>query len=99
MNNYQNFILDELGLEMNVGTIDDYEVSPKMQLEISEDGGYTFGNTILEECGKVGQYFYRVRFLGLGMQRLCVLRLTFSENMDLTLTNASLRVSSLTFPM
>lgn len=99
MSNYQNFILDELGIEMNTGTIKDYTVNPKIQLEISEDGGYTFGNTLLEECGKVGQYFYRVKFLGLGMQRLCVLRITFSEDMDLTLTNASIRVTNLSYSM
>jgi len=99
LSNYQNFILDELSIEMNTGTIDDYKANPKIQLEISEDGGYTFGNTLLEECGKTGQYFYRVKFLGLGMQRLCVLRISFSEDMDLTLTNASLRVSNLNFSM
>ena len=97
LNNYQNFTFDELGVELNTGTIDDYEVNPKVQLEISEDGGNSFGNTILEECGKTGQYFYRVRFLNMGIQRLCVVRLTFSENMDVTLTNASIRVSPLGF--
>jgi len=97
LNNYQNFTFDELGVELNTGTITDYEVNPKVQLEISEDGGNSFGNTILEECGKTGQYFYRVRFLNMGIQRLCVVRLTFSENMDVTLTNASIRVSPLGF--
>ena len=97
LNNYQNFTLDEVGVEMNCGTIDDYDVNPKVQLEVSEDGGYTYGNTILEECGKTGQYFYRVRFLNLGMQRLCVIKLTFSEDMDLTLTNSSIRVTPLSF--
>jgi len=99
LNNYQPFIFDELGVEMNTGSIEDYSVDPKIQLEISEDGGYTFNNTVLEECGKVGQYFYRVKFLGLGMQRLCVVRLTFSEQMDLTLTNASIRVTPLKYSM
>lgn len=99
MNNYQPFIFDELGVEMNTGTIADYSINPKIQLEISEDGGYSFTNTILEECGKVGQYFYRVKFLGLGEQRLCVVRLTFSEPMDLTFTNASVRTTPLTYPM
>jgi len=99
LNNYQPFIFDELGVEMNTGSIDDYSMDPKIQLEISEDGGYTFNNTILEECGKVGQYFYRVKFLGLGMQRLCVIRLTFSEQMDLTLTNSSIRVTPLKYSM
>lgn len=99
MSNYQNFILDEIGIELNTGTINDYGITPKLQLEISEDGGYTFGNTLLEECGKVGQYFYRVRFLGLGMQRLCVVRVTMSEDMDLTLTNASIRTTALSYSM
>lgn len=97
LNNYQNFTFDELGIEMNCGTIKDYTISPKLQLELSEDGGYTFSNTLLEDCGKVGQYFYRVRYLSLGMQRLCVIRITFSEDMDLTLTNASIRVTPLSF--
>lgn len=99
LSNYQNFILDEVGIELNTGTIKDYEANPKIQLEISEDGGNSFTNTLLEECGKTGQYFYRVRFLSLGMQRLCVLRITFSEDMDLTLTNASIRTTNLSYTM
>lgn len=99
MNNYQNFILDEVGIEMNCGAIKDYNINPQIQLEISEDGGNTFTNTILENCGKSGEYFYRVRFLALGMQRLCVLRVTFSEDMDLTLTNASIRTTPLSYTM
>lgn len=97
LNNFQPFTFDELGIEMNCGTIEDYTIDPKIQLDVSEDGGYTFNNTILEQCGKVGQYFYRVRFLNLGMQRLCVVRVTFSEDMDLTLTNSSVRISPLLF--
>lgn len=95
VDNYKAYTLDEISIEMNTGTVVDYDSNPMVQLEISEDGGYTFSNTILEQCGKTGQYFYRVMFANLGMQRVCVFRFTFSENMDILLTDCVIKISPL----
>jgi hypothetical protein len=95
VDNYKAYTLDEISIEMNTGTVVNYDANPMVQLEISEDGGYTFSNTILEQCGKTGQYFYRVMFANLGMQRVCVFRFTFSENMDILLTDCVVKISPL----
>lgn len=87
------FIFDELAVECNVGSFDDYELAPKLLLEVSRDGGNTWGNVRSSSLGKAGQYSRRVRFHGLGLNRLCVLRLTYSHPTALELTTVSQRIT------
>lgn len=88
------FIIEDLTLECNVGCFKDYEGRPRVLLECSKDGGMTFGNIRSSSFGLTGQYGHRVRFLNLGRNRLCVLRVTFSEPMDFVLTNCSIRAGA-----
>lgn len=88
---YRPFVLEDLTLECNVGCFDDYEGRPQVLVEISRDGGMTWGNVRSASFGLVGQYGHRVRFLNMGRNRLCVIRVTFSEPMDFVLTNCSVR--------
>lgn len=85
------FILQEVAVELNVGTWDSYEIKPELTLEISKDGGETFGNKHSVSCGLAGEYSHRVRFHLGGRNRLCVLRLTYSFPTDLVLSAASIR--------
>lgn len=85
------FILQEVAVEMNVGTVDSYEIRPELTLEISKNGGETFGNKHSVSCGLAGEYSHRVRFHLGGRNRLCVLRLTYSFPTDLVLSAASIR--------
>ena len=64
-----------------------------MLLQVSCDGGESFGNVRSCRMGKTGQYRYRVRFHNLGINRLCVLRLTYSHPTSLELTTVSQRIS------
>lgn len=89
----RNFRLQEVAIECNVGTWDDYELSPYAILEVSRDGGNTWGNMRQASMGLSGQYSHRVRFLGLGINRLCVLRLTYSHPTPLELTSCSVRAA------
>lgn len=90
------FILVELGIECNVGCWADYTLQPDLLLEVSRDGGNTFGNVRTAKMGRTGDYSHRVRFLGLGYNRLCVLRLTYSHPTSLELTACSQRISKTT---
>lgn len=85
------FILQELSVELNVGTWESYDIKPELTLEVSKDGGETFGNKHSVSCGLAGEYSHRVRFHLGGRTRLCVLRLTYSYPTDLVLSAASIR--------
>ena len=88
------FIFNELAIECSVGTWDDYGLQPDILLEVSRDGGNTFGNVRSCKLGRTGNYSHRVRFHNLGYNRLCVLRVTYSHPTPLELTNCSQRISS-----
>lgn len=88
------FVFNELAVECNVGTWEDYSLEPKLLLEVSRDGGMTFGNVRSATLGRTGNYSHRVRFLNLGYNRLCVLRVTYSHPTSLELTAVSMRVTA-----
>lgn len=85
------FIMEELALECNVGTNPDYKQRPEVLLEVSKDGGMTFGNVRSTSFGLTGEYSHRVRWHALGITRLAVVRITFSEPMDFVLTDCDVR--------
>ena len=87
------FVIEEIAIECNVGCNDDYKLDPSVLLEISKDGGNTYGNVRTAKFGKVGQYGHRVRFHSLGMVRLAVIRVTFSEPMDFVITSCDIRAA------
>ena len=91
---FRPFIMEDLTLECNVGCFGDYAGRPRVLLEISRDGGMTYGNVRSSSFGLTGQYSHRVRFLNMGRNRLCVVRVTFSEPMDFVLTNCSVRAGA-----
>lgn len=94
VDNNKPFIFNELGIEMNVGTWEDYGEVPRMLLQVSANGGMSFGNVRSCPIGKTGLYGYRVRFHNLGYNRLCVLRVTYSHPTSLELTACSQRITS-----
>ena len=93
VDDYRPFILEELSVECNVGTWgNDYNSSePTVTLEVSDDGGNTFYNYDYVLAGRSGDYSQRVRFLNLGINRLCVVRVTFSNECDFVMTAMALR--------
>lgn len=96
VNEEKPFIFHELAVECNVGTWSDYSIQPEMLLEVSRDGGNTWGHVRRCRMGNVGQYSRRVRFHNLGYNRLCVLKITYSHPTSLELTACSQRVSPTT---
>lgn len=88
------FVIEELALEMNVGTWKDYDLKPEIYLSVSHDGGMTFGNMHGESLGSTGDYSHRVRWFNVGYTRLCVLKITYSHPTDLVLTSCSIRAES-----
>jgi hypothetical protein len=80
----------ELKFFMETGETSHLATEPKVFLEISDDGGRTFGNRIEAGIGKQGEYAGEVRFLGLGGfydgQR--VLRLSMTDNAMFSVVDA-----------
>ena len=89
-----NFVIEELAVECNVGTWDDYGRMPELLLEVSKDGGNTFGQPKHASLGRTGDYSHRVMFRNLGMCRKCVLRITYSHPTEFTLNSCSIRAES-----
>lgn len=88
------FVIEELAVECNVGTAPDYADTPNLLLEVSKDGGMTYGNVRSATMGRTGHYSQRVRWLNLGLNRLGVIRITYSCPTDLVLTVCSIRAES-----
>lgn len=87
------FLIEELALECNVGCGEDYREDPDVLLEVSKDGGMTFGNVRSTKFGRTGMYAHRVRWHSLGITRLAVIRITFSEPMDFVMTDCDIRAA------
>ena len=93
--NFRPFTFEELTVEANVGCqLERMDRQPVMMLEVSKDGGMTFGNVRSAYFGRTGEYSHRIRWSNVGANRLCVIRITFSEPMDLVLTACSVRAEA-----
>lgn len=93
--NYRPFTIFELSLECNAGSMEYYDHEAKALLQISNDGGNTFGNVIESSLGRRGEYWARLRWLNLGMVRQCVLKVMFSEDSDFVISDSSIRYQEL----
>ena len=96
---YKPFILQELTAECNTGAMNEYGRPAKALLQVSKDGGYTYGNVIEASCGRRGEYMVRLKFLNLGINRNCVIRISYSEPTDFVISDSSIRVQPLNYPI
>ena len=91
----RSFLVNALSIEGNFGNCDDRTITPECMLEISRDGGYTYGSTVVRKLPLTGEYKKRVAWNNLGMVRNCVVKFSTNSPIDLTLSNASLTTVSL----
>ena len=97
--NYKPFVIYELSLECNTGSMNEYNKEGKALLEMSNDGGYTYSNVIEASVGLRGQYSVRLKWLNLGMTRQCVLRVSFSEPCNWVISDSNIRFQELNTPV
>lgn len=76
----------------NNGTNSLSSVDPRVTLEISNDGGETWGNAIYASLGKIGKYKTRARWQRLGSSRDRVFRVTVTEPVRVVMLSAMLDV-------
>lgn len=95
MNDYSPFIVNDVQLLWNTGTTTDTDNStgarePVVMLDVSTDGGNTFGSERWATGGKIGQYAHRSVWYGVGLGTLFVLRFTISDRVNVVITGAKI---------
>jgi hypothetical protein len=96
---YKPFAIYQLSLECNAGCIENYNKLSTCLLQVSNDGGYTYGNVIEASLGERGQYSARLNWLNLGRTRQCVLKVMFSEDSDFVISDSTIRFDILNTPI
>ncbi len=81
VNEKKRFPLDQIELLMDVGlgTQTGQGANPQAVLELSDNGGVTYGNQMTASIGRVGEYRKRVYWNRLGIVDDVVARVTFSD--------------------
>lgn len=72
--------------EMGVGLVSGQGSDPQMMLQVSVDGGHTFGTEIWTTMGKIGEYMSRARWTRLGSARDFVFRLAITDPVKRVIT-------------
>lgn len=75
---------------VNNGTNPMWAVEPTVVLEISRDGGQTFGNPIIAKLGRIGRWTTRARWQRLGKGRDLVMRVTITDPVKVQMLSAYL---------
>lgn len=86
--NLNNVIIKELVVDGFVGAtpyLTEDGSDPKILLNISKDGGSTYGNTKEKSIGKQGNYHKLIRWSAQGMGRELVFKFTYSEPVPFTI--------------
>lgn len=89
------FSLQELAVEFEYGTglVMGQGSDPQVMLQISRDGGHTWGAELWRALGKLGEYAKRVFWTRLGRARDYTFRLRISDPVKVVILNAALRIS------
>ena len=78
----------ELEMEYGVGLATGQGETPQIMMQISKDGGHTFGNERWVGFGKVGQYKYRAIWRRCGQSRDFVFKFRITDPVKRVITNA-----------
>lgn len=81
-----------LDMETGVGVESGQGSDPKIMLQVSRDGGHTFGNEMWTSLGALGKYAARVVWRRLGMARDMVFRFRVTDPVKTVFINAALEV-------
>jgi hypothetical protein len=79
----------QVDMQAGAGTL---TTDPRYVLEISRDGGYTWGNPIYASGGLIGRYLNRCRWQRLGRGRDLVFRVSCDDPVNVVFLNAFLDV-------
>lgn len=83
----------EVDFKFGVGISSGYGSDPVAILNISDDGGMTFGPDLECSIGKIGDYLIRAQWWQLGMTTDRVFRVTISDPVDVQMLSAMLDIT------
>lgn len=83
----------ELLAEAGVGLVTGQGSDPQITLEVSRDGGHTYGNALSRSLGKIGEFDKRIRWDRLGTGRSFTLRFTVSDPVKVVIIDASAEIA------
>ena len=92
-----NLFPSQFDLEMEMGVGLDgvgQGVDPQVMLQISRDGGTTWGPELWKSAGKLGQYRYRATWRRLGFGRDLVFRVRGTDPVKTTILGANLEIEA-----
>ncbi|MGZ5799238.1 MAG: hypothetical protein ACXWJZ_01235 [Burkholderiaceae bacterium] len=84
----------QIDFEVGVGLATGQGSDPQAMLQVSRDGGFTWGNEIWKSIGKIGEYLARARWTILGMARDWVIKVRVTDPVKVVITGASMRYRS-----
>lgn len=92
---YSPFMVNDVMLLWNTGTTNDINndgnaKNPVVMLEVSTDGGNTFGDERWANGGEVGHYGHRSIWYGIGCGNMFVFRFTISDRVKVIITGAKI---------
>lgn len=87
--NLERYTISELqvDLEAGVGLASGQGEDPQIILQVSKDGGHTWGNEMWRSMGRIGEYKTRTKWNRLGQSRDWVFRLRISDPVKRVLLN------------
>ncbi len=91
---YMGIYALELFMEPGVGLRTGQGSDPQIMLEISRDGGFTYGNVRTQSIGAIGAYKARVKWNQLGTARDFVFRLTVTDPVKVMMLGAEIEVEA-----
>jgi hypothetical protein len=83
-----------LDMETGVGLSSGQGEDPQVMLQLSNDGGHTYGNEIWQTFGRQGEYRTQVTFRRLGMARDRVFKLVISDPVRVRIVGGDLDVEA-----
>ncbi len=71
---------------------DGIDSDPTLRLQVSRDGGITYGNELSEKIGKIGEREYRTQFFRLGNARSFTLRVSYDNDTPFVILGSSVNI-------
>jgi hypothetical protein len=78
-----------LDMEQGIGLVDGQGSNPQVMLQVSRDGGYTYGGEMWVSPGAMGEYLKRAEWRRLGVSRSFVFKFRISDPVKVVLINAA----------
>lgn len=85
----------EIKMETGVGVNTGQGITPQIMMQISKDGGHTYGNELWRGIGALGQYKTRIRWNGLGQSKVWTIKHVISDPVKAVILGCSLKLQGL----